>query len=77
MTSSERARLRVVIYRYASTRVVRLLQSGAQAAGRQRVTWSGRTSAGAWLPGAFSDVIEAADTAGNTSTSERHRVRVL
>jgi len=27
--------------------------------------------------GAFSDVIEAADTAGNTSTSERHRVRVL
>jgi hypothetical protein len=27
--------------------------------------------------GAFSDVIEAADTAGNTSTSQRHRVRVL
>jgi hypothetical protein len=54
MTSSERGRLRVVIYRYASTRVVRVLQSGTLAAGRQRVTWSGKTSAGAWLRGTFS-----------------------
>ena len=77
MTSSERGRLRVVVYRYASTRVVRVLQTGTQAAGRQRVTWSGRTSAGAWLRGTFSYVIEATDAAGNTSRSQRHRVRVL
>jgi hypothetical protein len=77
MTSSERGRLRVVIYRYASTRVVRVLQSGTQAAGRQRITWSGRTSAGAWLRGTYSYVIEATDAAGNTSRSQRHRVRIL
>jgi hypothetical protein len=77
MTSSERGRLRVVIYRYASTKVVRVLQSGTLAAGRQRVTWTGKTSAGAWLRGTFSYVLEATDAAGNTSRSRRHRVRVL
>jgi hypothetical protein len=46
MTSSERGRLRVVIYRYASTTVVRVLVGGTQAAGRQRVAWTGRTSPG-------------------------------
>ena len=67
----------MVIYRYASTRVVRVLQSGTQAAGRQPVTWSGRTSAGAWLRWTFPYVIEATDAAGTTSRSQRHRVRVL
>ena len=38
MTSSEPGRLRVVIYRYASTKVVRVLAGGTQAAGRQRVS---------------------------------------
>ena len=47
MTSSERGRLRAVIYRYASTRVVRVLVSGSQAAGRQWLGWTGRTSSGA------------------------------
>jgi hypothetical protein len=77
MTSSERGRLRVVIYRYASTTVVRVLVGGTQAAGRQRVAWTGRTSAGAWLRGTFSYVVEATDAAGNTSSSQRHHVRVL
>jgi hypothetical protein len=77
MTSSEPGRLRVVVYRYASTRVVRVLQSGTLAAGRQRVTWTGKTSAGAWLQGTFSYVLEATDAAGNTSRSRRHQVRVL
>ena len=70
-------RLRVVVYRYASTAVVRVLDGGEQAAGRQRVTWSGKTSAGAWLRGTFSYVIETTDAAGNTSRSQRHHVRVL
>jgi hypothetical protein len=77
MTSSEPGRLRVVIYRYASTTVVRVLVGGTQAAGRQRVAWTGKTSAGAWLRGTFSYVIEATDAAGNTSSSRRHHVRVL
>jgi hypothetical protein len=77
MTSSERGRLRVVVYRYASTKVVRVLLSGSQAAGRQRIAWNGKTSAGAWLRGTFSYVIEATDAAGNTSRSQRHHVRVL
>jgi hypothetical protein len=77
MTSSERGRLRVVIYRYASTEVVRVLVSGELAAGRQRIPWTGTTSAGAWLKGTFSYVLEATDLAGNTSRSQRHHVRVL
>ena len=76
MTSSERGRLRVVIYRYASTTVVRVLVSGTQAAGRQRLSWTGKTSSGAWLRGTFSYVIEATDAADNTSRSRRHRIRV-
>jgi subtilisin family serine protease len=77
MTSSERGRLRVVIYRYATTDVVRVLVSGELAAGRQRVTWTGKTSSGAWLRGRFSYVLEATDLAGNTSRSQRHYIRVL
>jgi Subtilase family len=77
MTSTERGRLRVVVYRYASTTVVRVLVSGPQAAGRQRVAWSGRRVSGAWLRGRFSYVIEATDDAGNTARSRRHYVRVL
>jgi hypothetical protein len=77
MTSSERGRLRVVIYRYASTDVARVLVSGELAAGRQRVSWTGKTSSGAWLRGRFSYVLEATDVAGNTSSSQRHSIRVL
>jgi len=72
MTSSERGRLRVVIYRYATTDVVRVLVSGELAAGRQRISWTGKTSSGAWLRGRFSYVLEATDLAGNTSRSQRH-----
>jgi Subtilase family len=77
MTSSERGRLRVVVYRYASTRVVRVVMGGQRAAGRQRVGWSGTTSSGGLLRGRFSYVIETTDAAGNTSRSRRHTVRVL
>jgi hypothetical protein len=77
MTSSERGRLRAVVYRYASTEVVRVLVSGSLAAGRQRLGWTGRTSSGALLRGTFSYVLEATDPAGNISRSQRHRVRVL
>ena len=77
MTSSEPGRLRVVIYRPASTSVVRVLVSGLRAAGRQRLVWTGKTSAGAWLRGTFAYVIEATDAAGNTSRSRRHHLRVL
>jgi hypothetical protein len=76
MTSSERGRLRVVISRYATTDVVRVLVSGELAAGRQRVAWR-KTSSGAWLRGRYSYVLEATDPAGNASRSQRHHIRVL
>ena len=77
MNSSERGRLRVVICRPASTSAARVLVSGTRAAGRQRLAWNGKTSAGAWLRGAFAYVMEATDAAGNTSRSTRHHLRVL
>ena len=52
-------------------------QTDCRGAGRQRVAWNGKTSAGAWLRGSFSYVVEATDAAGNTSRSQRHHVRVL
>jgi hypothetical protein len=76
MTSSEPGRLRVVISRPDGDEV-RVLRSGPQGAGRQRVGWTGRTSSGTWLRGRFWYVIEATDAAGNTSRSRRHTVRVL
>jgi len=57
--------------------VLSLMDGGEQVAGRQRVTWSGKTSAGAWLRGTFSYVLETTDAAGNSSRSQRHHVRVL
>jgi hypothetical protein len=77
MNSSERGRLRAVIYRPASTSTVRVLVSGTRAAGRQRLAWNGKTSAGAWLRGTFAYVMEATDAAGNTCRSTRHHLRVL
>jgi hypothetical protein len=44
---------------------------------RQRLGWTGRTAAGAWLRARFTYMIEATDAAGNTARSGRHSVRVL
>jgi Subtilase family len=77
MTSSEAGRLRVIVYRRASTTVVRAFRSGPQAVGHQRVGRSGRSDTGAWLRGRYVWVIEATDAAGNTARSGRHGVRVL
>ena len=77
MTSSERGRLRV------GHLPLRQHQSGPAPSERDpgRRAPAGHLVredvGGSMAAGAFSDVIEAADTAGNTSTSERHRVRVL
>jgi hypothetical protein len=57
--------------------MVRVLESDSQKAGRQRIGWTGRTAAGAWLRGRFTYAIEATDAAGNTARSGRHAVRVL
>jgi hypothetical protein len=67
----------VVVYRYASTKVVRVVIGGQRAAGRQRVSWSGKTSSGASLRGRYSYVIETTDAADNASRSRRHSLRVL
>jgi hypothetical protein len=77
LTSSEAGRLEVVVYRYASTTVVRRLVSGRQAAGRQRLTWNGRSSSGAWLRGRYSYTIEAIDAAGNGARTHRHQISIV
>jgi hypothetical protein len=42
-----------------------------------KVVVSRSPSSGALLRGTYSYVLEATDAAGNTSRSQRHRVRVL
>ena len=61
----------MVVYRYASTKVVRVVIGGQRAADRQleREDLAGR--------GRYSYVIETTDAAGNTSRSRRHSLRVL
>ena len=76
ITSSEAGRLRVVVYRSASTVAVRHLVGGPLPAGRQRLVWSGRTASGGWLHGRFSYVIEAVDAAGNAAATHRHPLTI-
>jgi hypothetical protein len=77
MTSAEPGRLRVVLYRHASTAVVRVVAGRLQPAGRQRVRWDGRSASGTWLRGRYTYVLEATDAAGNTARSGRHEIHVL
>jgi hypothetical protein len=76
ITSSEAGRLRVVVYRSASTVAVRRLVGGPLPAGRQRLAWGGRTASGGWLHGRFSYVIEAVDAAGNAAATHRHPLTI-
>jgi hypothetical protein len=76
ITSSEAGRLRVVVYRPASTVAVRRLVGGPWPAGRQRLVWSGRTASGGWLHGQFAYVIEAVDAAGNAAATHRHPLTI-
>ena len=76
LTSSEAGHLRIVISRGDGGTVVRWLTSGRLPAGRQRVTWSGRSTSGKWLRGRFWYTIRATDVAGNAVTSGRHRVTI-
>ena len=76
MTSSEAGRLRIVVDRGDGTTVVRWLTSGRLPAGRQRITWSGRSTSGRWLHGRFSYTVQATDAAGNAARSGRHPVTI-
>jgi len=77
MTSTEPGRLRVVVYRYGTTTVLRTMLSGVRPAGRQRLAWSGRSASGAWLRGRVAYTIEAIDPAGNRARSARHRLTIV
>jgi hypothetical protein len=75
MNSSEAGRLTVVIQHPVTSKAVMVLR-GLRAAGRQRISWSGRSASGQWLRGRFAYVIESMDAAGNTARSGRHGVLI-
>ncbi len=77
ITSSERSRLRVLVYKYGTSTLLRTLSTGFQPAGRQRVSWNGRTLAGVQLRGRFAFRMQIIDPAGNAYVTGRYLVVIL
>jgi hypothetical protein len=77
INSSERSSLRVLVYRYGTTQLLRTIISGSQPAGRQRVSWNGRTLSGTQLRGKVTWRMEITDTAGNAYQTGRYGLTIL
>jgi thermitase len=77
INSSERSSLRVLVYRYGTTQLLRTIVTGSQPAGRQRVAWNGRTLSGTQLRGKVTWRMEITDTAGNTYQTARYGLTIL
>ena len=77
INSNERSRLRVLVYKSGTTTLVRTITTGFLAAGRQRVSWNGKTLAGTQLRGTFAWRMEIIDPAGNLYQTGRYSVRIL
>ncbi|HEY8558375.1 MAG TPA: hypothetical protein VIM97_13720, partial [Actinomycetes bacterium] len=77
INSNERSRLRVLVYKSGTTTLVRTITSGFLPAGRQRVSWDGRTLSGTQLRGTFAWRMEISDPAGNFYLTGRYSVRIL
>jgi len=77
ISSNERSRLRVLVYRYGTTTLVRTISTGLQPAGRQRVSWDGRTLAGTQLRGRYVFRMQIIDPAGNFYLTGRYAVTIL
>src|SRR6266508_4305657 len=77
INSNERSRLRVLVYKSGTTTLVRTITTGFLAAGRQRVSWNGKTLAGTQLRGTFAWRMEIIDPAGNLYRTGRYSVRIL
>jgi hypothetical protein len=77
INSNERSRLRVLVYKSGTTTLLRTITTGFLAAGRQRVSWNGKTLAGTQLRGTFAWQMEIIDPAGNLYRTGRYSVRIL
>ena len=77
ISSSERSRLRVLVYKYGTTTLLRTVTTGLLPAGRQRVSWNGRTLAGTQLRGRFVFQMQVVDPAGNLYQTGRYGIRIL
>ena len=77
ISSSERSRLRISVFKYATTTLVRTISTGLLPAGRQRVSWNGRTLAGTQLRGRYVFQMQIIDPAGNFYRTSRYEIRIL
>ncbi|HEX6674247.1 MAG TPA: S8 family serine peptidase [Actinomycetes bacterium] len=77
INSNERSRLRVLVYKSGTTTLLRTITTGFLPAGRQRVSWNGKTLSGTQLRGTFAWQMEIIDPAGNLYRTLRHSVRIL
>ena len=76
ISSDERSRLRVLVYKYATATLLRTIDTVTLPAGRQRVSWDGRTLAGRQLRGRLAFQVRIVDPAGNTYQTLRHAVTI-
>jgi hypothetical protein len=77
INSNERSRLRVLVYKSGTTTLVRTITTGFLPAGRQRVSWNGKTLSGTQLRGTFAWRMEITDPAGNFYLTGRYSITIL
>jgi hypothetical protein len=77
ITSNERSRLRVLVYKSGTTTLLRTITTGFLPAGRQRVSWDGKTLSGTQLRGTLAWRMEIVDPAGNLYLTGRYSVTIL
>jgi hypothetical protein len=77
INSNERSRLRVLVYKSGTTTLLRTITTGFLPAGRQRVSWNGKTLSGTQLRGTVAWRMEIIDPAGNLYLTGRYSLRIL
>ena len=78
INSNERSsQLRVLVYKYGTTQLLRTIAAGNLPAGRQRVSWNGRTLSGVQLRGKVTWRMEITDLAGNVYQTGRYGLTIL
>jgi hypothetical protein len=77
INSNERSSLRVLVYKYGTIQLLRTITTGTLPAGRQRVSWNGRTLSGVQLRGKVTWRMEITDVAGNVYQTGRYGLTIL
>ena len=77
VSSSEPSRLVVRVYDRGSRTLRRTISSRLLPAGRQAVSWDGRTLSGRQLRGRFTFQLHILDAYGNTYTTRRYQLTIL